>query len=505
MLSTTFTATNIGLQVLKIDVEVDSNRGTPMLILIGLPSKAIAEAKERITSALRNCGVRVKNRRTIVNLAPADVRKTSSCLELAIAIAILKMYDEITVDTDDTMFFGELSLDGTIKKINGVLPLVLAAKNLGFKKVIIPQDNAKEVSIISDIDIHPISHLNEYLSFARGEQLLPKLKPRKFTSQPEVGTFDFADIFGQKEAKRALEIAAAGGHNLLMIGPPGAGKSMMAKALVSILPEFTQKEALETTAIYSVCGLNHHGLITNRPFRSPHHTTSQVGLTGGGSQLKPGEISLAHRGILFLDEFPEFSRYSLEALRQPMEDGVVSISRASGSTIYPATFSLIAAANPCPCGYQGSLKKKCICSQYMIDSYTKKLSGPILDRIDMHIRVMEVEIDKLAKRSNTDNEKSASIRQRVSNARSIQNQRFHNTRYVTNSELTSTDIKKLCQLEDNAQSLLNKAAEKLAFSARSYFKIIKVAQTIADLSESKIIKKNHIAEAVQYRSSLERE
>lgn len=501
MLSRIYTATPFGLDALKIEVEVNSNRGTPRLVLIGLPSQAVEEAKERVSSALRNCGVRIQSKRTIVNLAPADIRKTSSCLELAIAVALLQLYGEIKVETDHTMFFGELSLDGSLKKIKGLLPLVLAAHKAGFTDVVIPAENASEVAILDAPKIHPISHLKEYLLFAKQEQALATLQPIDFISTYQMSTFDFADIQGQASAKRALEIAAAGGHNLLMVGPPGAGKSMMAKALVSILPPLTKREALEITSVYSVCGLNHQGLITQRPFRSPHHTTSQVGLTGGGTLLKPGEISLAHRGVLFLDEFPEFEKSSLEALRQPLEDGEVSISRASGSTTYPSAFCLIAAANPCPCGYHGSLKKACVCSQYALENYQKKLSGPILDRIDMHLRVKEVEVDKLTQ-PDSSAETSVIIQQRVTTARQQQQQRFKNTAYVTNSELTSPDIKKMCLLSGPAQHLLTKATEKLGLSARSYFKMIKVAQTIADLETAPQITQSHIAEALQYRQDI---
>ncbi|MEN8253231.1 MAG: YifB family Mg chelatase-like AAA ATPase [Patescibacteria group bacterium] len=502
MLSRTFSAITLGLEPIKIEIEVDSNRGQPAFILIGLPGKTVDEAKERISSALRNCGIRIKSKRTVVNLAPADIKKTSPVFELAIAIGILKMYGEIEIDTDDTMFFGELSLDGDLKNIKGALPLVLAAKEMGFKHVILPKANAKEVAIIDDIAIHPINHLSEYLDFAENNSTLPTLKPVDFNStQEENSKFqtNFSDIHGQDQAKRCLEIAAAGGHNLLMEGPPGAGKSMMAQALISILPPLNKDEAIEVSKIYSICGLINGGLIKQKPFRSPHHTTSQVGLIGGGSNIKPGEISLSHRGVLFLDEFPEFLRSSLEALRQPMEDGVVSISRAMGSATYPSRFTLVAAANPCPCGYHGSRRKTCVCSANLFDRYQKKISGPILDRIDMHLRVEDVEVKKLAQHKSKTRESSQTIRARVIAARKRQEQRYKNTPYISNAELSSKDVKKLLNIKDDAKQILTRAIDKLGLSARSYFKIIKVAQTIADLENSKVILAQHIAEALQYR------
>ncbi|MBQ6449340.1 YifB family Mg chelatase-like AAA ATPase [bacterium] len=496
-------ATLQGLQATPIEVEVDGVRGKPGLIFIGLAEKAVEEAKERIINSLALAGVRLPAKKLLVNLAPADLKKTGSTLELAMALSLweLTLGEKKIAATD--IFFGELSLDGRLRSVRGALPLVHFARDHGYRRAFVPAANAREVKIVAGIEIYALETLGELIDFFTGKKSLSPLAVARYLPSLKHTKTDFADIIGQKVAKRCLEIAAAGGHNLLLSGVPGAGKSLLASSLPSILPPLTREEALEISTIYSVCGmLGPEGLIRVRPCRAPHHTISAIGLAGGGHNLLPGEISLAHRGILFLDELGEFRRDALEILRQPLETGVITISRASGHVVYPAQVTLIAATNPCPCGYLGSKKHPCTCSEGEIARYQRKLSGPILDRLDMQIFVPEVEVEELAGMT-PPAESSAQVRERVIRARQRQEQRWQSLGILTNHQLTSQQIRSQLQLSSGAQKLLSQALKRWQLSARSYFKLIKVARTIADLETREVvtIEENHIAEALTYRQT----
>lgn len=502
---------NFGLKPVDVEVEVNvANKGFPGFGIVGLASKAVEEAKERIKTAIINSDIEFPTAKITINLAPADLPKDGACYDLPMAMGILGAIGELEITKDRAYFYGELSLDGSLRHTRGVFLLAVLAKEQGIKNIFVPRMSANEASVIEGINVFPVDSLKSVIKHFRGEKLI---EPLRFVESDELLTdlepeFDFSEILGQEQAKRALEIAAAGGHNIFMMGPPGSGKTMLSRAIPGILPNLTERESLEVTKIYSITGNIPPGgsLVRKRPFRAPHHTTSQVGLIGGGSNPKPGEVSLAHRGVLFLDEFPEFGRSSLEALRQPLEDGYVSISRAAGSVSYPAQFMLIAAANPCPCGYLGDIKRECKCNIHQIMNYQKKLSGPIMDRIDLHLNVPAVDVNKLMVNSKEENknEKSAAVRARVVMARNIQGQRFKELKNVhANADMKNIHLKNLAKLTDPANVLLKQAVNKYALSARTYFRLIKVSRTIADLGESEEIKDVHVAEALQYRVRTE--
>ena len=491
-----------GLDGNLVEIQTDIENGIPEFEIVGLPDASVREAKKRIEAAIKNSKMEFLNKKILINLAPANIRKEGSCLDLAMAIGILIANRYITnLDTNElvnTIFLGELSLDGKINRINGILPMCIEAKNLGIKTVILPNANVNEAAVISDLNIIPVNNLIEVKKYLNKEIEIYSYQSKEIIFSRN-DNIDFAEVKGQENVKRALEIAAAGGHNCLMIGCPGAGKNMMAKRLVSILPDLTIEEAMEITKIHSISGeLKNDGLMTNRPFRMPHHTIPISTIIGGGRIPKPGEISLAHLGILFLDELTEFSRNILESLREPIENKEVVINRLNGNYRFPCNFMFVASMNPCPCGYYGDEEKECKCSEQEIHRYMNKISGPLLDRIDIQVEVKRPELRKI--KSKEKPETSMQIRERVNVARDIQLQRYKKYGIYSNSELTTKMISEFCNLDVQSEELLQNAFKKLKLSVRAYEKILKVSRTIADLEEKDNIEFKHVAEAIQYRS-----